>query len=171
LRPAELRRLLDRVRRGEVKPAAAARTIAAAPLAQLEFATLDHQRALRAGFPEVVFGQGKRPDDLVAIMGRLYERSGVVLATRVDDAGRAIARAHPRAEVFERARAVVLARRRPRGRGRVVAVRGHGRPAGGRGGAVTARTLGAAPNSSRTSGSRDCIGCSLIASVSAAPAC
>jgi hypothetical protein len=123
LRPDELRALLRRVRRGAVPPAAAARAIAAAPLEQLAFATLDHQRAMRAGFPEVVFGQGKRPADLVAIVGRLFARSGVVLATRVDEAGRAaLARAYPRAEIFERARAVALRRRRPRPRGRVLVV-------------------------------------------------
>jgi NCAIR mutase (PurE)-related protein len=123
LRPGELRALLGRVRRGTLPPAAAARAIAGAPFERLAFATLDHQRSLRAGFPEVVFGQGKRPADLVAIVGRLYARSGVVLATRVDDAGqRALRLAYPRAEVFERAAAVALRRRRPRPRGRVLVV-------------------------------------------------
>jgi NCAIR mutase (PurE)-related protein len=123
VRPAELRALLERVRRRTVAPAQAAREIAAAPFEQLEFATLDHQRALRAGFPEVVFGPGKTPEQLVAIVGRLYARHGLVLATRVDQAGRAaLAAAWPRAEVHLRARAVVLRRRRPRPRGRVLVV-------------------------------------------------
>ena len=105
MRPAELRTLLARVRRGHLSPAAAARAIALAPLERLAFATLDHQRALRAGFPEVVFGAGKTAPDLVAIVRRLYARSGVVLATRVDAAGRlALAQAFPRAECFERSR-------------------------------------------------------------------
>ncbi len=123
MRPAELRALLERVRRGAVGPAEAARRIDQAPLERLEFATLDHERSRRAGFPEVVFGQGKTPRQLVAIFSRLYERSGVVLATRVDDAGLAALRAAwPKAEVHERARAVVLRRRRPRGAGRVLVV-------------------------------------------------
>lgn len=123
MRPAELRALLGRVRRGAVTPARAARAIAAAPVEQLEFATLDHQRALRAGFPEVVFGAGKTPEQLVAIVGRLYARHGLVLATRVNRAGRAaLAAAWPRAEVHERARVVVLRRRRPRLRGRILVV-------------------------------------------------
>jgi NCAIR mutase (PurE)-related protein len=123
LRPDELRTLLARVRRGAITPAAAARRIAEAPLEQLAFATLDHARALRIGFPEVVFGAGKTPADLVAIVGRLFARSGVVLATRVSEAGReALRRAFPRAECWERSGLVALRRKRPRLRGRVFVV-------------------------------------------------
>jgi NCAIR mutase (PurE)-related protein len=115
MRPAELRRLLEGVRRGRVSPAAAARRIDEAPLEQLAFATLDHQRAQRSGFPEVVFGQGKTPVQIVAIAGRLLGKGGPVLATRVDEAGRAaLAGAFPGAVVHERARCVVLPRRRAR---------------------------------------------------------
>ncbi len=125
MRPAELRTLLRRVRRGSVSPGSAARRIAEAPFERLEFATLDHQRALRVGFPEVVFGQGKSPRQLVTIVGRLLRRHGLVLATRVGQPGRAaVARAFPAAEVHDRARLVVVRkradRRRPRGRVLVV---------------------------------------------------
>jgi NCAIR mutase (PurE)-related protein len=120
----ELRSLLERVRRGAVTPGSAARRIAAAPAEQLEFATLDHQRALRTGFPEVVFGQGKTPAQLTAIAGRIVARHGLVLATRVDDRGRAaLAAAFPGAEANDRARTVVIRARparRPRGRVLVV---------------------------------------------------
>ncbi len=68
----DLPALLRRVRRGELSPARAAKLIAAAPLERLAFATLDHQRALRVGFPEVVFGQGKTPEQIVTIVGRLF---------------------------------------------------------------------------------------------------
>jgi len=129
MRPAELRSLLERVRRGRVSPAAAARQIHEAPLEQLAFATLDHQRALRAGFPEVILGLGKTPAQIVAIAGRLLEKGGPVLATRVDGAARtALLHAFPRAEVHERARCVVL---RP---GRAARAR-RPRPAGSRAGA------------------------------------
>ena len=122
MRPAELAALLGRVRRGSVSPRDAARAIAEAPFERLEFATLDHQRALRNGFPEVVFGQGKTPAQLVAVLERLSRRHRTVLATRVDDAGRAAARAAFRdAEVHDRARLVIVGRGAPaRGVGRVV---------------------------------------------------
>ncbi len=129
MRPAELKRLLERVRRGSVSPAEAARRIDEAPLEQLAFATLDHQRSQRTGFPEVVFGLGKTPAQLVAIAGRLFEKGGPVLATRVDEAGRtALARAFPQAVLHELARCVVLpgvrvrGTRRARGTGSVLVV-------------------------------------------------
>jgi len=123
LRPDELRALLSRVRRGAVTPAAAARAIADAPLEQLGFATLDHQRALRTGVPEVVFGPGKSVPDLVAIVTRLYQRNGLVLATRVSPEGSAaLLRAFPAARHYERCGAVVVRRHPPRPRGRVLVV-------------------------------------------------
>ena len=109
MRPAELRGLLERVRRGRVAPAEAARQIDGVPLERLEFATLDHQRSLRVGFPEVIFGPGKTPSQLIEIARRLHARHPVVLATRVDDAGRvALSAEFPGAEVHDRARAVVI---------------------------------------------------------------
>jgi len=109
MRPAELRALLRRVARGVESPARAAEAIARGPVERLAFATLDHERALRVGFPEVVFGQGKTPEQIVAIARRLLARHGLVLATRVDAEGRAaLVRAFPDAEVHARARAVVV---------------------------------------------------------------
>ncbi|MBI1798399.1 MAG: nickel pincer cofactor biosynthesis protein LarB [Candidatus Eisenbacteria bacterium] len=119
MRRDELRSLLARVRSGAVTPAEAARTIDRAPLEHLAFATLDHQRGLRAGFPEVVFGQGKTPAQLVEIARRLHARHDPVLITRTDLAGRAaLAASFPRAQVHENARAVVLRRRAQRSAGR-----------------------------------------------------
>lgn len=121
MRPADLKRVLGRVRRGTLAVDEAARAIAEAPFERLAFATLDHQRALRTGFPEVVFGQGKTPEQIVAIVERIAARHGVVLVTRADATARAALRAaFPRAEVHERARCVVVRRRRPRLTGRVV---------------------------------------------------
>jgi hypothetical protein len=121
LRPDELKTLLARVRRGTMSADAAARRIRQAPLERLGFATLDHERTLRSGFPEVVFGEGKRTRDLVAIVRRLHARHGLVLVTRVgDDARAALREAFPHARVHGRARAVVVARRLPRARGCVL---------------------------------------------------
>jgi pyridinium-3,5-biscarboxylic acid mononucleotide synthase len=104
-------------------PAAAARAIAEAPIEQLEFATLDHQRALRTGVPEVVFGPGKSVPDLVAIVRRLYARNGLVLATRVSgEGGDALLSAFPEARRYERSGIVVLRKQGIKLRGRVLVV-------------------------------------------------
>jgi NCAIR mutase (PurE)-related protein len=121
VRAAELEALLRRVKSGSVSPRAAAKRIAGAPMEELGFATLDHERALRTGFPEVVFGLGKTPGQVVAIVRRLAARHPVVLATRVGDEARARLTAEfPHAEVHDLARCVVVRRRRPRGVGRVL---------------------------------------------------
>jgi len=125
VRPAELRSLLRQVRSGRVPPAAAARRIGAAPVEHLGFATLDHHRALRTGFPEVILAQGKTAPQVVAIARRLFARHGLVLVTRADEVVRsALAGAFSKAELHERARCVVLRRRAARGagRGRVLVV-------------------------------------------------
>jgi hypothetical protein len=53
------------------------------PYEDLGFARLDHHRALRNGFPEVVFAEGKTSEQLIAIAARLAAADGNVLATRV----------------------------------------------------------------------------------------
>src|SRR5262245_58889804 len=124
MRPAELRALLARVRSGTLSPAHAARELQARPLERLSFATVDHERALRSGFPEVVFGQGKTPHQVTTIVSRLARRHPVVLATRLEREARdALAAKFPRAELHDTARCVVV-RARParRGIGRVLVV-------------------------------------------------
>ena len=50
----------------------------------LAFALVDHGRSARTGFPEVVYGEGKAPEQLGEIALTIFERSSVVLATRID---------------------------------------------------------------------------------------
>ena len=92
-----------------------------------------------SGFPEVVFGLGKTPAQLVAIARRLHRRHGVVLLTRVEPVRAAALRAEfPRAEIHERSarRGAAQARVARRGpRPRAGGVCRHRRPAGRRGGA------------------------------------
>ncbi|MEW6322716.1 MAG: nickel pincer cofactor biosynthesis protein LarB [Acidobacteriota bacterium] len=88
--PAELRSLLDRVRAGDVEPAdAEARLLAALrdrPYADLGFARVDHHRSIRQGFPEVVLGLGKTPDQIAGIAVQIAGRDHPVLVTRADEA-------------------------------------------------------------------------------------
>jgi hypothetical protein len=91
------------------------------PATDLGFASLDTDRAQRTGDPEVVFGAGKTPEQLVTILRSLHQAhpDRAVLATRVDDAGReAVADALPGAVIDEVARCVVLGPI-PTARGRV----------------------------------------------------
>lgn len=93
-------------------------------IADLGFAKLDLQRAARTGDPEVVFGTGKTPEQILAALRRLHEAhpAGAVLATRLDDAAIERCRAElPDAEVDEVARVAILGEPGP-ARGRVAVV-------------------------------------------------
>jgi NCAIR mutase (PurE)-related protein len=82
----ELQELLAAVSRGEFTPAEAAAKIGTAPAiaSVADFARLDLDRQARTGFPEVIFGEGKTPDQVTQIMARLQEHSDRVLATRIN---------------------------------------------------------------------------------------
>nr|WP_205762279.1 nickel pincer cofactor biosynthesis protein LarB [Longimicrobium terrae] len=81
-----MRALLDEVAAGSLPVDEAERRLAWAPTEDLGFARVDHHRALRHGFPEVVFGLGKTPEQLAMIAARIAARGEGVLATRVDEA-------------------------------------------------------------------------------------
>jgi pyridinium-3,5-biscarboxylic acid mononucleotide synthase len=78
----QLRALLDQVRSGAVDVDAAIDRLKHLPFEDLGFAKVDHHRALRIGIPEVVFGQGKTPEQVLGIVSSLLKRSGNVLVTR-----------------------------------------------------------------------------------------
>jgi NCAIR mutase (PurE)-related protein len=83
LTPERLRALLAEVAGGTVAVDEAERRLAWAPVEDLDYARVDHHRALRQGFPEVVFGAGKTPEHLVGIAERIAARGEGFLATRV----------------------------------------------------------------------------------------
>jgi hypothetical protein len=87
-----LRQLLDAVIAGEVTPDDAVDRLRRLPWADLGFARVDHHRALRQGMGEVVYGPGKEPAHVAAIVGELLDGGGTpVLVTRADDAQAAAA--------------------------------------------------------------------------------
>jgi NCAIR mutase (PurE)-related protein len=83
------------------------------PYEDLGFASVDHHRALRQGFPEVIFCEGKTQAQVIAIARRLLTRGGPLLATRVEArVGRALLRLDRRAVFHEEARVVSIQPRR-----------------------------------------------------------
>ena len=109
----DLRALLEQVREGAVDVDAALERMRHLPFEDLGFAKVDHHRALRHGMPEVVFGQGKTPDQISAIAATLLAREPNVLVTRAtpEVAGR-LTREHPEAEYFPISGAVRVWRNR-----------------------------------------------------------
>lgn len=79
---AQLGQLLNDVRSGAVDVAAAVERLRVLPYEDLGFAKLDHHRAMRAGFAEVVLAMGKTPGQVAAIAERLVAHGGRLLVTR-----------------------------------------------------------------------------------------
>jgi NCAIR mutase (PurE)-related protein len=79
----EAKALLEQFRRGKLSEADVVRAFQAAPVADLGFAQVDLHRALRKDFPEVIFGAGKTPAQVLAIATKLVEREQHVLVTRI----------------------------------------------------------------------------------------
>jgi len=113
--PETLRALLDAVASGDTSVDSAAARLALPPTEEVgsddvPFARLDHHRALRLGFPEVVFFQNKTPEQAVQICQRLAERDGGFFGTRADAATQAaLQAAFPGSEVNALGRTVRLA--------------------------------------------------------------
>lgn len=106
-----IRKLFVQVRKGEITPDDAVQRLRHLPFEDLGFAKVDHHRQLRAGMPEIIFGERKTPAHLAEIFAKLAKQSGNVLATRADKKQFAAVRKKVRvAEYRELARAIVLQR-------------------------------------------------------------
>ena len=79
----EATRLLDQFRAGKIPREKILRAFQSAPIADLGFAQVDTHRALRKNFPEVIFGAGKTPEQVVKIAAKILERGQQVLVTRI----------------------------------------------------------------------------------------
>ena len=108
-----IRRLLDDVQNGRLEIDEAMRALRALPYEDLGFAKIDTHRDLRTGFPEVVFCEGKTPEQLTAIAGAIAARGGLLMATRADAAAYdAIREVVPDAVYHEKARIVTAGPKR-----------------------------------------------------------
>ncbi len=86
----QLEDFIDQVARGEVDPGTAKQRLLEAmrarPYEDLGFARVDHHRAVRQGFPEVILGLGKTPTQIAAIAAEIVKRGSTLLVTRATEA-------------------------------------------------------------------------------------
>jgi pyridinium-3,5-biscarboxylic acid mononucleotide synthase len=88
MKERELHRLFDLVRLGALQPELAVERLKHLPFEDLGFAKVDHHRALRQGYAEVVFGKGKTPAQVAEIVRALLRQKTNhqnILVTRADD--------------------------------------------------------------------------------------
>jgi len=79
-----IREILDGVAAGSMTPAAAFKHIGELPFEDLGFAKIDSHRSIRRGIPEVIFGEGKSAEQLVAIGKRVLASGTNLIVTRLD---------------------------------------------------------------------------------------
>ena len=122
----QIRALLDDVRDGILTPEVAQervlQVLSQKPFEDLGFARVDHQRNVRQGFPEVIFGQGKTPAQIAGIGARIAAAGYTVLVTRTTaEAYQAVLKELPDAVYHELARCITReSQATPRGRGTIL---------------------------------------------------
>src|ERR687895_138421 len=75
--------LLEEVRQQKISTSQAVAQLRHMPYEDLGFAKIDHHRAIRQGFPEVILGEGKAPKDIAAIIRALRRHKDNILVTRL----------------------------------------------------------------------------------------
>ena len=102
-----IRELLQAVEKGETTGEEAFERLKTLPYSDLGFANIDHHRAIRTGFPEVIFCQGKTPEQIRDIFLELMGHGQNVMATRATKKDHdAVRSAIPRAIYHETARII-----------------------------------------------------------------
>jgi NCAIR mutase (PurE)-related protein len=120
-----IEKILRQVSEGSLDVAQALESLKHLPYEDLGCATVDHHRALRQGFPEVIFGQGKSISQMQTIISALLEKGGNVLATRVNGAkGAKLRELFPDAVYHQDARALTIEQHpiKIRGKGKILVV-------------------------------------------------
>ena len=122
--PDSIRKLFEQVKKGKLSPDDAVQRLRHLPFEDLGFAKVDHHRPLRAGMPEVIFGQGKTPRQVAEIFARLARHGRNVLVTRAsEEQFAAVQRKFRGAEYHPLGRAITLQRDRKKiGKGTIAVV-------------------------------------------------
>src|SRR5512140_1891971 len=82
MKAEDIKSILDAFASGGLNADAAVEKLKGLSYEDVGYAKIDHARAARQGFPEVVFGQGKTREQIVGIFEKLIERAPNVLITR-----------------------------------------------------------------------------------------
>ena len=106
----QLAQLLKDVQGGKISIAKALSQLRTLPFEDLGFASVDHHRSLRQGFPEVILCEGKTSAQIVAIAKKLMKSNGPFLATRAESSvAKQLTRLHRKAVYHKMAKIVAIA--------------------------------------------------------------
>ena len=125
MRPDDIRKVLEGVRCQTISIDTALARLKSLPFEDIGFASLDHHRTLRKGFPEVIWGEGKTAPQIITIIKKMLSKKVPILVTRVDAAKAArIRRALPSLTYHPASRLLTLRQKKqvPKGRGTILVV-------------------------------------------------
>ena len=101
----KLERLLKNVKTGKISIDEAITHLKSLPFEDLGYARIDHHRSLRKGFPEVIWGEGKSPTQILSIMKELKRRGQNILITRLDGGkAKVIQKVFPKSQYYPRSK-------------------------------------------------------------------
>ncbi|SMP46496.1 hypothetical protein SAMN06296020_10318 [Anoxynatronum buryatiense] len=84
MREEDVRKMLEEVQAGILTVDQAAEQLKELPFSDLGFATVDHHREIRTGYPEVIYGEGKTAEQVTGIVKSMLKRESNVLITRTN---------------------------------------------------------------------------------------
>jgi NCAIR mutase (PurE)-related protein len=104
-----LKDLLLKLSRGEISVEEGLQRLKDLPFEDIDLACIDHHRGLRRGMSEVIFGEGKDAEDIIAIMGSMIKQDENILVTRLSpDKARKVKEKYPKCNYNQRARVLTL---------------------------------------------------------------
>jgi NCAIR mutase (PurE)-related protein len=104
-----LKDLLKRLEKGDITVEDTLEKLKSLPFENLGFACIDHHRNLRRGISEVIFGEGKKASDILAIMERMLDQKENILVTRLTaEKSKAVLSRFPDSTYYEKARVLTL---------------------------------------------------------------
>jgi NCAIR mutase (PurE)-related protein len=121
----ELKKILQEVKKGRLSIEEAFSSLKTLPFEDIGFATIDHHRTIRKGFPEVIYGEGKSAEQLIGIINKMVPRKHPILATRVDDKkARLVKKKFPQAKYYPDSGALTIISEKieEKGRGTILVV-------------------------------------------------
>ena len=120
-----IRELLRKVKKGELSVDEAVERLRHLPFETIDVACIDHHRSIRKGASEVIFGEGKEVEDILAIMERMIAQEENILITRLSpEKAEKVRESHPGAEYYPKSRVLTLSRHPSgtRGKGTILVI-------------------------------------------------
>jgi NCAIR mutase (PurE)-related protein len=78
-----LKDLLQKIKDGTIKIDEAIQKLKLLPFEDIGFASIDHHRHLRRGFPEVIYARGKKAEEIIGIIEKMADKGDNILVTRL----------------------------------------------------------------------------------------